>query len=148
MRKAPLGESRSTAGNRSQHDRGVTPKLRYPARRRQESAHDAADASGASNATTSQALVPSKADALAPNGNPQCWYHPDEVETDAHRLAQRTRQIDYGKKTPGYARYLELHPKCVLLGVFGLDPSRARAHCCLCVGTDASGTTRRRPTRA
>ena len=30
------------------------------------------------------------------------------LETDAHKIKQRQRQIDYGKNTLGYARYLEL----------------------------------------
>ncbi|GAQ79607.1 hypothetical protein KFL_000340100 [Klebsormidium nitens] len=34
-----------------------------------------------------------------------------ERETDAHRLAQRQKQIDFGKNTLGYERYLEVTPK-------------------------------------
>eukprot|EP00889_Picochlorum_renovo_P000779 jgi/Picre1/27809/NNA_000773.t1 len=32
-------------------------------------------------------------------------------ETDPHRISQRQRQIDFGKNTIGYQRYLEQHPK-------------------------------------
>lgn len=36
---------------------------------------------------------------------------PNEKETDPHRLAQRQKQIDFGKNTLGYERYLKLVPK-------------------------------------
>ena len=36
---------------------------------------------------------------------------PKPKETDEHKLKQRQRQIDYGKNTLGYARYLELVDK-------------------------------------
>lgn len=49
---------------------------------------------------------------LAPNGNPQCWFAPHEAETDTHRLAQRSKQIEYGKKSAGYQAYLQKVPKC------------------------------------
>ena len=32
-------------------------------------------------------------------------------ETDPHRLQQRQKQVDYGKNTLGYDRYLQLVPK-------------------------------------
>lgn len=32
-------------------------------------------------------------------------------DLDDHRLAQRQKQIDYGKNTLGYQRYLQLIPK-------------------------------------
>lgn len=31
----------------------------------------------------------------------------DSLETDAHRLAQRQKQVDYGKNTLGYQKYME-----------------------------------------
>lgn len=34
------------------------------------------------------------------------------VETDAARLAQRQKQIDYGKNTLGYVNYLNAVPRC------------------------------------
>ncbi|MCO5588683.1 hypothetical protein L7F22_042642 [Adiantum nelumboides] len=33
-------------------------------------------------------------------------------EDDAHRLSQRQRQVDFGKNTLGYERYIELVPRC------------------------------------
>ncbi|MCO5552755.1 hypothetical protein L7F22_006272 [Adiantum nelumboides] len=35
----------------------------------------------------------------------------DPKETDAHRVSQRQRQIEYGKNTLGYERYIELVPR-------------------------------------
>jgi hypothetical protein len=36
-------------------------------------------------------------------------------ETDGHRLCQRMKQLDYGRNTLGYERYLETVPKCVFI---------------------------------
>jgi hypothetical protein len=33
------------------------------------------------------------------------------MEIDPHRLCQRQKQIDYGKNTLGYERYLEILPR-------------------------------------
>lgn len=38
---------------------------------------------------------------------------PLTVEADPHRLSQRQKQVDYGKNTLGYDRYIQLVPKCV-----------------------------------
>ena len=35
-----------------------------------------------------------------------------EKETDAHKLAQRQKQIDYGKNTLGYQNYVQVWPRC------------------------------------
>jgi uncharacterized spore protein YtfJ len=37
------------------------------------------------------------------------------VETDPARLAQRQKQIAFGKNTPAYRNYVKLVPKCVLV---------------------------------
>lgn len=42
-----------------------------------------------------------------------------EEETDAHRIAQRQKQIDYGKNTLGYQRYTEEVPRYELQPVSG-----------------------------
>jgi hypothetical protein len=34
-----------------------------------------------------------------------------DTETDPHRLAQRQKQIDFGKNTIGYQRYRQMVPK-------------------------------------
>jgi Histone RNA hairpin-binding protein RNA-binding domain len=49
---------------------------------------------------------------VAPNGNPQCWYAPHESETDPHRVAQRQKQVEYGKNSDGYKNFLAVVPKC------------------------------------
>jgi hypothetical protein len=48
---------------------------------------------------------------VAPNGNPQCWYAPHESEEDPHRLAQRLKQIEYGKNSEGYKAYTAAIPR-------------------------------------
>lgn len=53
-----------------------------------------------------------RAGTLAPNGNPQCWIAPGESEADPHRVAQRFKQVEYGKNSTGYKEYLRQVPKC------------------------------------
>ena len=55
---------------------------------------------------------------IAPNGNPQCWFAPDESEGDPHRVAQRSKQIEYGKNSDGYKAYVAAVPKCDSLRVY------------------------------
>jgi hypothetical protein len=49
---------------------------------------------------------------IAPNGNPQCWIAPNETEADPHRVAQRMKQVEYGKNSASYHAYLNTVPKC------------------------------------
>lgn len=49
---------------------------------------------------------------IAPNGNPQCWYAPHESEMDPHRIAQRMKQVEFGKNSAGYQAYLDAVPRC------------------------------------
>ena len=51
---------------------------------------------------------------IAPNGNPQCWFAPNESEGDPHRVAQRCKQIEYGKNSAGYKAFIAEVPKCVV----------------------------------
>lgn len=46
---------------------------------------------------------------LKPDAMPK--YLPGERETNQHRLAQRQKQIDYGKNTVGYDEYIRRVPK-------------------------------------
>ena len=121
---SPLGErghmnvGRMRTPNTQPHAHALKP--RYPARRRQDPSVQPVQANTPakdSNDLKSPCLAPvtSNTTPLAPNGNPQCWYHPDETETDAHRVAQRSRQIEYGQHTPGYVRYLAQVPRWVFL---------------------------------
>ena len=48
---------------------------------------------------------------IAPNGNPQCWYAPHESEMDPHRIAQRMKQVEFGKNSAGYQAYLTAVPR-------------------------------------
>jgi histone hairpin-like RNA-binding protein len=54
-----------------------------------------------------------------------------EVETDAHRLKQRQKQIDIGKNTPGYASYVAKVPKYVLRPLYWSPPSPVLTSCAL-----------------
>lgn len=45
-----------------------------------------------------------------------------ERESDPHRLAQRQKQIDFGKNTLGYDRYLHAVPRCALHGAHAPPP--------------------------
>ena len=38
-------------------------------------------------------------------------FAPREKETDAHRIAQRQKQVDFGKNTLGYDYYLKAVPR-------------------------------------
>lgn len=49
---------------------------------------------------------------IAPNGNPQCWYAPHESEVDPHRIAQRMKQVEFGKNSAGYKAYVLAVPRC------------------------------------
>jgi hypothetical protein len=49
---------------------------------------------------------------VAPNGNPQCWYAPHESEMDPHRIAQRLKQVEFGKNSAGYKAYIAAVPRC------------------------------------
>lgn len=68
---------------------------------------------------------------VAPNGNPQCWYAPYETEEDPHRVAQRLKQVEYGKNSDGYKAYLAAVPKCAL--------SPRCVLCVQCVGVGIKG---------
>lgn len=48
---------------------------------------------------------------IAPNGNPQCWYAPHESEVDPHRIAQRMKQVEFGKNSAGYKAYVDTVPR-------------------------------------
>ena len=48
---------------------------------------------------------------IAPNGNPQCWYAPHESEMDPHRIAQRMKQVEFGKNSAGYQAYVTAVPR-------------------------------------
>ena len=36
------------------------------------------------------------------------------TEEDEHRIAQRQKQVEFGKNTPGYERYLAAIPRCAV----------------------------------
>ena len=53
-----------------------------------------------------------------------------EKETDAHKLSQRQKQIDFGKNTLGYQNYVKVWPRCVCAFVTPAGASeRARQGC-------------------
>ena len=77
--------------------------------------------SSASKATTSRRAMEdifdlSNADATTTTTTSRASGAPKAKETDEHKLKQRQRQIDYGKNTLGYARYLELVNKSARKG--------------------------------
>lgn len=47
---------------------------------------------------------------FAPGLTPELKFA-DNVEVDPHRLATRQKQLDFGKNTLGYERYLERVPR-------------------------------------
>lgn len=50
-----------------------------------------------------------------------------EHETDAHRLQQRQKQIDFGKNTLGYVKYIETVPRYDLSALSRTCASSAEA---------------------
>jgi hypothetical protein len=74
---------------------------------------------GTKKPATSAALPPGRpkltrrVGGIAPNGNPQCWYAPHESEMDPHRIAQRMKQVEFGKNSAGYQAYLLTVPRCL-----------------------------------
>lgn len=60
---------------------------------------------------------------IAPNGNPQCWYAPHESEVDPHRIAQRMKQVEFGKNSTGYKAYLLAVPRYVHVPLIPQFPS-------------------------
>lgn len=76
----------------------------------------------------------------------------EAVETDPHRIAQRQKQIDYGKNTLGYARYTEEVPKCApsLIFIAASDAlchsaSTDAVHCCRHLRRKISTTITKHP---
>ncbi|RLN85299.1 hypothetical protein BBJ28_00014059 [Nothophytophthora sp. Chile5] len=65
-----------------------------------------APASVAAVSSASKSVAPA-----GPNGSATVRLLADEKETDPHRLAQRQKQIDYGKNTLGYDRYCAQVPR-------------------------------------